>query len=112
MQENIDIVISDKITPDVERKIDAIEASAKEAHISILKVQTALNGLGKGNSTSKLIAEMNRIETSNKRAAIAATQLETAQARLAAAHSRAATAFTKAATAEINLLTAQQRLVD
>lgn len=111
MQENIDIVISDKIAPDVERKINAIEASAKEAHISILKVQTALNGLGKGNSTSKLIAEMNRIETSNKRAAIASTQLETAQARLAAAHSRAATASTRAATAEVNLLTAQQRLV-
>lgn len=113
--ENISILIQDKVSPSISTKLKAIAATAREGDAAVKNLQAALAALNTGalnvitqgatNATRALqqtTIQAQRLATEQQRTAAA-----TAQA--AAAQTRANTAITQGTTAQANLATATQR---
>jgi len=125
MNENIDIVVTDKVAKTVVKNIDAIGDSAESSYKNVDKLQKALNALG-GSGISKLQQQMNaltsqmsqqssqisKLSQAQSNAEISTTKLATAQNRLVEAQNKAGKAMMDAEAATNRAIASQSKMTE
>lgn len=109
MEENVNIIVNDKIDATIDTKLKSIERTALNADSAVGRLNKALATINTS-AISKLSNELNKIDSAATKAALGNERLSQAQARTAITQSNAALAATRATTAVTQQATATQRL--
>lgn len=111
--ENINIVVSDKVSSSVSTKLKGIAADAREAGNAVKLLQTQLASLSSASGLQKLqtqlantASQQQRLSSVLQQTATATLQAQTAQTQLATAQNNSATAAQRLATAQAQTATA------
>lgn len=112
MNENVDIIVNDKIDPSISKKLNNIQKGSANAHRGIERLNDALRRVDTSaisrleNILSRYSGISTRAASANERLAKAQAQTTTAQQQAAAASTRATTAITQQQAATARLATA------
>lgn len=103
------IEISDKISPEVPKKIKQIGDNAKVAHDSVTRLKAALVQIGRTNPVARLQSELAKLNGEMAKSALTSQRLATEQQRTAQAAQRLATEQQRTARATAQLREAEER---
>lgn len=107
--EKIAVEITDKVSSGISAKIRKIASESRDAQAHVERLKGALADLGKANPLGRLKAQLDAVNGSAAKAAMASQKLATEQARTATAAQRAIEAQQRVATATQRTATEQAR---
>lgn len=109
MEERVDIEITDKISPNIERKLVKIATAAEEANKALLKVSRNLSKI-QTKEINALSSAQAKLDATSTKTAVALQKIATESSRTAIAQAKMIAATQRASTASVQLATAQARL--